>query len=194
MACNVRWALVAAGLATLAMAGCKEDEQPIEPATEDMAPSGAAAADEAPGKEPSAAPSDAFNIPAEDDAPVGPAAATDAYEVRAEPAGAYKAGELGRFDVVITGKGEYHVNQEFPTLVGVSAKDLQLPRVTLAHREDGQNDAAEFTEKKARFEVPFTAAEAGKHEAQVDVEFAVCLDEACMPHHRKLAVVLPVEQ
>jgi hypothetical protein len=83
----------------------------------------------------------------------------------------------------------YHVNQDYPMNVTLDGGDaLQLPK-----RELKKADAATFTEKLARFDVPFTPSKAGSHRVDAKVKFAVCTPENCMPDERTLALVLPVE-
>ena len=53
-------------------------------------------------------------------------------------------------------------------------------------------DAAQFDEKKARFDVPFTAKSAGDHKIMANVKFAVCTDENCVPDERDLALAVAV--
>ena len=54
-------------------------------------------------------------------------------------------------------------------------------------------DAAEFGEKAARFDVPFTPAQAGEHTVQAKVRFAVCTPETCVPDERTLALAIAVK-
>jgi hypothetical protein len=124
----------------------------------------------------------------EADEEVGPVAEDPTFELRAEAQGPYAAGEQGSFEIRLTPRGEYHVNQEFPMNVALSGPDgVELPSADL-----GNDDADEFTEERARFSVPFTAASAGEHRVTAEVDFAVCTPEACMPDRRTLALVLPV--
>ncbi|MDD9940357.1 MAG: hypothetical protein OXU20_04745 [Myxococcales bacterium] len=118
------------------------------------------------------------------------ASASDpSFQLSLKPAGPYAAGKLGTFVVDLEPRGEYHVNEEYPMSVTVSAGEgLNLPK-----KELKKDDAAEFGEKRARFEVPFTPATTGEHRVQAHVRFAVCTPETCVPDERKLALALPVE-
>lgn len=101
----------------------------------------------------------------------------------------YKASELGHFVLTLTPRGEYHVNKEFPMQIGVRGpSELTFPKTELT-----REDAAEYRDRRARFDVPFTPTAAGEHRVVVDVDFAVCTDETCVPDRRKLALVLAVE-
>ncbi len=111
------------------------------------------------------------------------------FELRATAAGPYAPSEEGRFEIVLTPRGNYHVNTQYPLSIRLDAPGgLTVPGEAL---EVG--DAAEFGEPRARFQVPFTATSAGQHRVTARVDFAVCTPEACMPECRTLALVLPVE-
>lgn len=129
-------------------------------------------------------------VPAE---PIAPAAAPSSIEeasfaLRIAEAGPYKAGELGRVVLSIEPRGKFHINQEYPVEIAVSGTaGTSFPKATLM-----KPDAAEFGEKKARFEVPFTVKSAGDHKLLANVKFAVCTDENCVPDERNLALALAV--
>jgi hypothetical protein len=122
-----------------------------------------------------------------------PAAARDvaedpSFELRASASGPYAPGQEGRFEIALTPRGNYHVNTQYPLSI-----QLEAPSgVALPDAELGNDDAAEFGEPRARFQVPFTAAAAGEHRVTARVDFAMCTPEACMPDCRTLALVLPV--
>jgi hypothetical protein len=132
-------------------------------------------------------------VQAEPVAAVPPSAAPSSIEeasfaLRLAEAGPYKAGELGRVVLQIEPRGKFHINQEYPVEIAMSGtSDTTFPKAQLARA-----DAAEFGEKKARFEVPFTAKSAGDHKLMCNVKFAVCTDENCVPDERNLALALAV--
>jgi hypothetical protein len=143
---------------------------------------------------PSAAPAPPAPSPAPAVAPLAaPTAAPSSIEeasfaLRLSEAGPYKAGELGRVVLSIEPRGKFHINQEYPVEISVSATgDAKFPKSTLM-----KPDAAEFGDKKARFEVPFTAQAAGDQKLLANVKFAVCTDENCVPDERNLALALAV--
>lgn len=133
-------------------------------------------------------------VPAEPIAPVPPSAAPSSIEeasfaLRLAEAGPYKAGELGRVVLQIEPRGKFHINQEYPVEIALSGTaDTNFPKSTLL-----RPDASEFGEKKARFEVPFTAKTTGDHKLLANVKFAVCTDENCVPDERNLALALAVK-
>ena len=126
--------------------------------------------------------------PGEPEEPPGPVAEDPTYELRATASGPYASGEEAQFQIELTPRGEYHVNQDFPMEIALRGPEgVTLPGAAL-----GNGDAAEFNEERARFEVPFTAASAGEHTVTAEVDFAVCTPEACFPERRTLALALPV--
>ncbi len=138
------------------------------------------------GGEPTEAPPEA--PPAEPEGPPGPLAEDPTYELRATAGGPYTAGEAGTFQIQLTPRGDYHVNQDFPIEIALSGPDgMTLPTASL-----GNSDAAELTEERARFDVGFTPAAAGEQTVTAEVDFAVCTPQACFPEHRTLALALAV--
>ena len=122
-------------------------------------------------------------------APSGAVVTDTGFELRATASGPYHAGQLGTFGIALTPNGEYHVNEEYPIRVTVRApSELTLPKTSLE-----RGDAAEFSAQKARFDVPFTPTAAGERRVEVQVDFAICTPQNCMPDQRTLALVLPVE-
>lgn len=104
-------------------------------------------------------------------------------------AGPYKAGELGRVVVQLEPHGVYHVNQEYPIEIALSGDaDTAFPKAKLE-----RPDAAEFGEKKVKFDVPFTAKVAGDHKLLANVKFAVCTKENCVPDERNLTLAVAVK-
>jgi hypothetical protein len=163
--------LSVAGLACLFIACGKK-----EPAAPEPAPAPVAAPSEAPAVAPGAQVA----------APSSIEEAT--FALRMAEAGPYKAGELGRFVLQIEPRGEFHINMEYPVEIAVTGTDgTTFPKANLL-----KPDAAEFGEKKARFEVPFTALAAGDHKVNCNVKFAVCTEENCVPDERNLTLALAV--
>jgi hypothetical protein len=128
-------------------------------------------------------------------APAAPAAPPSdrvddpSFELRLAPAGSYAAGKVGSFALTIKPRGEWHLNQDFPTQVSVrGAPEIAFPSAKLTKQA-----AAEFGDHLARFDVPFTASAAGSHTVTCDVKFAVCSDANCIPEERTLAVALRVD-
>jgi len=173
--------LTAALLVATLVWGCDDaPEDTVEPEPEATNPEGT---EEAVDEEPAAVEG------AEADPEAGPLVEETTFELRATAAESYASGELAQFAIQITPKGEWHMNDEFPTTVTVREVD----GVTFPKSDFEKSDAAEFAERSARFDVPFTASAAGEHRVVCDVSFAVCTDENCIPEERTLAVLLPVQ-
>jgi hypothetical protein len=115
-----------------------------------------------------------------------PALAADTYDVSVAQAKA-TVGAKATASVVVTGKNGWHLNEEFPiSLVLKPDASVNMEKKLL-----GRKDLAESTKEKARFEVAFTASEAGKKNIDAEARFAICQASACKPVTEK--VVLPVE-
>ncbi|MCS6798762.1 MAG: hypothetical protein NZ898_09545 [Myxococcota bacterium] len=144
--------------------------------------------------QPSAAP--APSVRAEPDparpAPAGASAEAvvreAAFELRARAGGPYTRGTAGSFGITLTPGDGWHVNEEYPIRVELTAP----PAVALARSRLERTDAADFGPERARFDVGFTPNDAGDHRVEAKVSFAVCTPENCLPDERTVAVVLPV--
>jgi len=122
-------------------------------------------------------------------AAAGPSVEDPTFTLSAVAAGPYTANTLGHFVLSLTPKGEYHVNEEYPIAITMSAPAA----VTLAKAELAKADAAEFSAKTARFDVPVTPTQAGEHHVTAKVSFAVCTPENCVPDERTLDLALLVQ-
>jgi len=173
------WAISAA-TGVFALAACGRGAQDRTPTPAEQ-PSGTASTASAQ----QAAPPPQQQPPAQ----AGPVIAESSFELRATAPGPFHTGQLGRFGISLTPRGHYHVNRDFPMKVTVTAPSgVTVPKNVLERA-----DAAELSEQRARFDVPFTPSAAGDHRVQARVEFAVCTPENCVPDERTLALVLPVQ-
>lgn len=119
----------------------------------------------------------------------GPLVEDPTFALRASEKGPYRPGSEGHFEVQLTPRGGYHVNQEYPISVEVTAPTaLAVPT-----KELGSADAEELTEDRARFSIAFTPNEAGEYRVLAEVDFGVCTPETCLQDRRTLALMLPVE-
>ncbi len=170
--------LFVAAVLTLGV-GCGSHETPTAPAVTDTPP---VVAPPTPGH--------GDPVPTGDTppAPAGAVVRDTGFELRATASGPYHSGQAGSFGIALTPSGEYHVNEEYPIRLTVRAPaELTLPKSTLERA-----DAAEFGATKARFDVPFTPTSAGERRVEVQVDFAICTPQNCMPDQRTLALALPV--
>lgn len=165
-------------IACLLVLACSSSEQaaPAETPAEKVAP-------------PAVAPTDPPPAPPAEPKAVGPSVEDPTFTLSAVAAGPYTANTLGHFVLSLTPKGEYHVNEEYPIAITMSAPT----GVTLAKTELAKDDAAEFSAKTARFDVPVTPTQAGEHHVTAKVSFAVCTPENCVPDERTLDLALLVQ-
>jgi hypothetical protein len=175
------WQLAMVGFAFLGcLLGCGDDAEPANETPAEATATDVEGAPDEPG------PSD--QAPAEA-AESGPVVTDAAFELRAATSGEYTAGQLGQFAITLTPLGEWHVNEEYPIAVALTGVDaVSFPKAELE-----REDAAEFGEQVARFDVPFTPGSAGEHRIEAKVSFAVCTPENCVPDERTLALLLPVQ-
>ncbi len=123
-------------------------------------------------------------------APAGPRIETGAFILAVAPAQPkYRVGKPGAFEIALEGRGEWHVNQEYPIRVELSAPE----GAGVAKQELVKDDAKEFGEKKVRFLAPVAPSAAGEHEVSCDVSFALCTDENCVLERRTVAMKLEVQ-
>jgi hypothetical protein len=97
------------------------------------------------------------------------------------------ADKPGKLELTLEARGGYHVNQDYPIRVDVTAAPgLKLDKTSL-----GRTDATQFTEEKAAFALPFSAP-GGSYDLTATVDFAVCTKETCVPDQRTVALALQV--
>lgn len=146
----------------------------------------------APAPAPAPAPAAEPAKPAEAPKPAAPPsdrAEDPSFELAVTPVGSYASGKPGSVAITLKPRGEYHINQDYPLSVALKAPAA----ITLAKAELQKAEAAEVTEKVARFDVPVTPTAAGTHTLEAHVKFAVCTPETCVPDERTLALALTVQ-
>jgi hypothetical protein len=100
-----------------------------------------------------------------------------------------KAGAAGKLVLAIVPLNGAHVHPAAPLHIGLSATPgLKLSRDALGHQ-----DAIDPKADGPRFEVPFTASQAGGQEARVKVDFFICSDQWCVKQSRDVAVPVDVK-
>jgi hypothetical protein len=126
----------------------------------------------------------------ETDEPAGPRIETSSFLLALAPAQPkYIAGKGGEVEIALEGRGEWHVNQEYPIRVDLKS----APGVTLKKNELVKDDAKEFGEDKVRFVAAVEPSAPGDHEVTCDVSFAMCTEENCILEKRTVAMQLKVE-
>jgi hypothetical protein len=114
-------------------------------------------------------------------------ASSDMYDVQIAEAKA-TVGAKGKASVTIVGKNGWHVNEDAPVsmkLAPGSGITVDKPKLTKA-------DLAERTQDRARFDVAFTAAEAGKKTIDAEATFVMCQASACKPVKEKVTLAVEV--
>ena len=98
-----------------------------------------------------------------------------------------QAGERGRLVLFIEPLQKVHVHPQAPLKIRVEAPaGLAIEKAELGHK-----DAVDPKAEAPRFEVPFTAAARGRHEARANLDFFICSDTWCVKQVR--TVSFPVE-
>jgi hypothetical protein len=124
------------------------------------------------------------------DEPAGPSVETGSFLLAVTPTEpGYSIGHTGDVEIALEGRGDWHVNQEYPIRVDLKAGS----GVALQKTELLKEDAKEFGEKKVRFLAGVQPSSAGEHELSCDVSFAMCTEENCILERRTVAMQLRVE-
>jgi len=124
------------------------------------------------------------------DEPAGPSVETGSFLLAMTPTEpGYFIGKPGAVEIALQGRGDWHVNQEYPIRVDLKAGS----GVALQKTELVKEDAKEFGEKRVRFLAGVQPSTAGEHELSCDVSFAMCTEENCILEKRTVAMQLRVE-
>jgi hypothetical protein len=109
------------------------------------------------------------------------------HEVTAEAAKA-PAGGKGTLSVTLAAKNGWKLNEEAP----ISVKLAPGPGLTVDKPKLNRKDITQATKDKARFDVPFTAAEAGARSVDCEASYVICQESACKQVKEKLTVAVEV--
>jgi hypothetical protein len=115
---------------------------------------------------------------------------TDTYVAEIKPNGSYKAGAEGTVDVVLTVKGAYHTNDQYPykfKTIEPAPDGLSYPKPML-QRADGK-----FDKTSGSFKVPFTASKPGKYKVGGKFSLSVCSEANCIMDKVDLEVDVDVK-
>jgi len=110
------------------------------------------------------------------------------YEIRKTTAPAV-VGKPATVSVMVVGKNGWHVNEEAPITATVKAD----PGVTLPKPKLVRADLAESKKESARFDIPFSATEAGAKTITAQTRFVMCQDQACKPASETVAFNVDVQ-
>ena len=110
------------------------------------------------------------------------------FELSAQPAASYSAGQEGALEIVLNAKPPFHANQQYP----YKFKAKEGGGVKFAQAVIGK-DGAKLEAQKVTMRVPFTPDGAGKRTVAGQFAFSVCTDETCLMEKRELSVVVDVK-
>jgi hypothetical protein len=116
-------------------------------------------------------------------------AETDTYVVNGDVPASAATGADGIVTIHLSPKPGWHINQDFPTKLKITAPE----GITLASDTQSAKDAQKFNDDAAVFQVKFKAASAGAKKFKADFRFAVCTDSTCDPKKAELAWNLDVK-
>lgn len=127
-----------------------------------------------------------------------PSFETATYKLELEPIGAYKKGEPASFRVVLRTKGEFHVNEEYPT----KFKATDTAAVRFAAAQLGRADHPEAFKAvpcasgkdncTLELTVGFTPQESGNVRIGGEMSIGVCNKDNCIFDKKTLAREVPV--
>jgi len=98
-----------------------------------------------------------------------------------------KKGETGHAKVEVVPRSDAHVSPDAPISLAVTSG----PSLKLAREKLGRPDATQTQAKGVAFDIPFTAAAAGKDQVKGSLVFFICTEKLC--ERQKLEVATAVE-
>ena len=119
---------------------------------------------------------------------------TTLYEVSTEGTSAkVKAGEKGVFVLSIKSKAGAHVSDEAPLKLQVKGTQLAPAKEQLTREDSVAKKAEGQAFADPRFEVPFTAAAAGKGTVDAKLTFFICTEKICARQQKTFSVPVEVQ-
>jgi len=100
-----------------------------------------------------------------------------------------KKGETARGKVEVVPRSDAHVSPDAPISLTLTAG----PALQLQKEKLGRPDAKETQAKGVAFDVPFTAASAGKDEVKGTLTFFICTEKLCERQKREIAMAVEVQ-
>jgi hypothetical protein len=114
-------------------------------------------------------------------------AAESLYEItKVEPKVA--VGATGTASLTIKVKGGWHVNDEAPISVALTAP----AGVTVKKTKLTRADLAASSKESARFDIPVSATEAGTKTIGAEAHFVLCQEQACKPVKETVTLAIEV--
>lgn len=102
-----------------------------------------------------------------------------------------KAGEKGTFVLAVKTKAGAHVSEEAPLKLEVKGAQVTPAKEKLGREDSVAKKAQGQAFVDPRFEVPFTAASAGKGSVDAKLTFFICTEKICARQQKTVSV--PVE-
>jgi hypothetical protein len=116
------------------------------------------------------------------------------YEVSTEGTSTrVKAGEKGVFVLSIKSKQGSHVSDEAPLKLQVKGTQLTPAKEQLGREDSVAKKAEGQAFADPRFEVPFTAAAAGKGSVDAKLIFFICTEKLCARQQKTFSVPVEVQ-
>ena len=100
-----------------------------------------------------------------------------------------KKGETATGKVEVVPRADAHVSPDAPISLALSSG----PSLKLAKEKLGRPDAKGTQAKGVVFDVPFTAASAGKDEVRGTLTFFICTEKLCERQKREIAMAVEVQ-
>jgi hypothetical protein len=103
-----------------------------------------------------------------------------------------KVGEKGKIVIEIHAKSGAHISDEAPLKIELKGTGATPEKDKLVYKDSvGQKrNGAEYPDP--RFEVPFSAASAGKASIEAKMKFFVCTEKVCSPQQKTLTFPVDV--
>ena len=120
------------------------------------------------------------------------------YTVSVEAAGPYKKGESATFKVVVRAKGEFHINEEYPTKFsaavspGVAYATPKLARATQPDAFALKPCASSKDNCTLEVTVKFTPEQGGTVNVGGELALGVCNKDNCIFDKKTLSIAVPV--
>jgi hypothetical protein len=116
------------------------------------------------------------------------------YEISTEGTSTkVKAGDKGVFVLSIKSKAGAHVSDEAPLKLQVKGTQLTAAKEQLGREDSVAKKAAGQAYVDPRFEVPFTAATAGKGTLDAKLTFFICTEKICARQQKTFSIPVEVQ-
>ena len=114
---------------------------------------------------------------------------SNTYRIEATKVVKLKKGETGHAKVEVVPRSDAHVSPDAPISLAVTSG----PAVKLAKEKLGRPDAKETQAIGVAFDIPLTAAAAGKDEVKGSLVFFICTEKLCERQKREIAMAVEVQ-